>query len=839
MASNSADAADLEDELPPAPSPPVGAMWDGPTGVLPSVGRQWDRSAVDPPRIAGYEILGELGRGGMGVVYHAKQLSLGRDVALKIVLAGAHAGWSERSRLRVEAETVASMKHPNIVPIYEVGEQENIPYLALELIEGGSLAQALAIGPMASQEAAQMAETLAQAMSYVHERGVVHRDLKPANVLLTVDGVPKITDFGLAKWLDIPSGHTQSGVILGTPGYMAPEQAKGQASLVGPATDVYALGAILYEMLTGRPPFHASSAQETVQQLLTEDPVPPSRLQPRVSRDLETICLKCLQKEPERRYAGAAVLAADLRSLLSGRPIQARPTSSWERVAKWARRRPAVAALVGFILVATLALIALGVADNARLQRQRAIARAERDTARIAQRQSEADFRLALDAVKRFYTEVSENKLLLVPTMDPVRIELLQRARDFYERIARERPDDSNVHAELGRAVWRLAAMVGDSRSVPEGIVFMKQAIAIQERLVHQYPDRREFRSDLARSLNNLGIMHRSNSQRGLGAEDWKRALALREQLVRDAPKDFLSRRDLAQSLHNLGNWYREDRGHDRQAEEAYRRALAIQNDLTREAPTAAGLPTDNSFSRFVVDPARIRYDLAYTYYNLGSFYVGAGQSARADEELQQALDHLDRLVREQPGRAAYRQLLSKTHYELGHLHQSDGQLTRTATAWTRSRELLQALVGEHPANWNYRYNLAMTLRSLSIASDAIGQTAEAEQSRRSAREVEEQLIREHPEAKAYYYDAAETYVSCSKTLFPSASGSVDRGVFAESCGVLAFGMLVEAEKAGYFRSLEAVERLKTDDSLDPLRSRADFRELLDRVVTAAAPRAK
>ena len=240
------------------------------------------------------------------------------------------------------------MKHPHIVPIYEIGEQGQLPYLALEFVEGGSLAQAMAVRPLAPDQAAGMVETLARAMDYVHQRGVVHRDLKPANVLLTAEGVPKITDFGLAKWLDTPSGQqTQSGAVLGTPSYMAPEQARGQARLVGPATDVYALGAILYEMLTGRPPFHAATSQETVQQLLTEEPLPPSRLQPRVPRDLETICLKCLQKEPARRYAGAGALADDLRCFLDRKPIRARPTPSWERVAKWTRRRPAVAMLIG------------------------------------------------------------------------------------------------------------------------------------------------------------------------------------------------------------------------------------------------------------------------------------------------------------------------------------------------------------------------------------------------------------------------------------------------------------------------------------------------------------
>ena len=775
----------------------------------------------------------------MGVVYHAKQLSLGRDVALKIVLAGAHAAWSERSRLRAEAETVACMKHPNIVPIYEIGEQNNLAYLALELVEGGSLAEALAKRPMASHQAAELAEVLAKTMGYVHERGILHRDLKPANVLLTIDGVPKITDFGLAKWLDVPSRDSRSGVVVGTPGYMAPEQARGQSNLVGPATDVYALGAILYEMLTGRPPFHAATTQETVQQLLTEDAVPPTRLQPRVARDLETICLKCLQKEPARRYTGADDLALDLRCFLSGRPILARPVPSWERVAKWTRRRPAVAVLIGGSIVATVSLFALSLAHNARLRHERAIASAERDAARKAQQQSEADFGLALDAVKRFYTDVSENKLLLVPTMDTVRIELLERAREFYERIARERPEDSSVQAELGRTIWRLAVMVSNSRSVKEGIGLMEQSIEIQERLAHHYPDRQEYRSDLARSFNNLGIMHRSNSQRALGAEDWNRSLALREQLVREKPEDFLSRRDLAQSLQNLGNWYREAGGHDEQVEEVYRRALAIQNALAREAPDVARARTDLPFTPFAIDPSRIRYDLAYTYFNLGDCYLDRGQSAKAGEVLKQAIDHLDLLVREQPGRAGYRHLLAKTHYDLGRLHQSDGQIGGASTEWKRARELLQELVREHPSNFEYLYNLALIQRSLSIASDASGQPAGAETTRRSAQELEERLIRERPESNAYYYDVAQSYIRCSTTLVPTASGAVDHTTFAESCGGFALGMLLEAERAGYFSGAEGVELLKNDNSLNPIRSRVGFRQLLARVLAASAPQAK
>ncbi len=542
-------------------------------GAPGAVGPAREGMAGDPPLIAGYEILRELGRGGMGVVYHAQQLSLGREVALKVVLAGAHAGWSERSRFRVEAETAARLKHPNIVAIYDVGEQNGLPYVALELVEGGSLAEGLARSPLAPASAAGLAETLARAIEHVHQHGIVHRDLKPANVLMTAEGVPKITDFGLAKWVDVPSGHTQSGAIMGTPSYMAPEQARGEAKLTGTATDVYALGSILYEMVTGRPPFKGATAQETVHQLLTEDPVPPTRLQPQMSRDLETICLRCLQKEPSRRYAGAGALADDLRRYLDGKPIQARPTPSWERVFKWTRRHPGAAMVLAVSALAAVVLVASSFAYNGRLRRERAIAQAQRDAARMAQRQSEADFRLALDAVQRFYTEVSENKLLNVPTMDTLRIELLERARDFYQRIAQERPDDPDVQAGWARAGWRLAVMVSDARSIPEGISLLAQPIGIQERLAERYPDRPEYRSDLARSYNNLGIMHRRNNQNDLGGEDWERALALRDQLVREQPDNFLFRRDLGQTRLNLGNWYRTEKQWER-AEESYRSAF-------------------------------------------------------------------------------------------------------------------------------------------------------------------------------------------------------------------------------------------------------------------------
>jgi WD40 repeat protein/Flp pilus assembly protein TadD/tRNA A-37 threonylcarbamoyl transferase component Bud32 len=360
------------------------------------------------PTVDGYEILGELGRGGMGVVYRARQTLLNRPCALKMILAGEYANNEAIVRFLAEAEAVARLQHPSIVQIHHIGQVDGLPFFELEYVEGGSLDKRLDGTPWPSRRAAELAEALARGVAEAHRLGIVHRDLKPGNVLLSADGTPKITDFGLAKSLAMDSGLTRTNSIMGSPGYMAPEQAEGRVRQVGPLADVYALGAILYELLTGRPPFRGATVLETLEQAKTAEPVPPSRLVPGLPPDIETIALKCLQKEPAKRYDSAAALAEDLRRFLAGESILARRSGTIERTLRWCRRKPVLAGLitalaasllVGFAGIAWQWRRAEAKADEARTKARLAVAeskRADASAKRAVDEANRARFQTAL-----------------------------------------------------------------------------------------------------------------------------------------------------------------------------------------------------------------------------------------------------------------------------------------------------------------------------------------------------------------------------------------------------------------------------------------------------------
>jgi eukaryotic-like serine/threonine-protein kinase len=393
------------------------------------------RADVPLPVVPGYDVLAEVGRGPMGVVYKARQVEGNRLVALKMILLAEEAGPAHLARFRAEALAVSRLHHPNVVAVHDVGEHHGLPFLALEFVEGGTLAEQLAGTPLPARDAAGLVETLARAVHAVHGRQVIHRDLKPSNVLLQPETghaepsgsgsssglfrgfVPRVTDFGLAKLADAGGEQTATGGILGTPSYLAPEQADRRIKEIGPRTDTYALGAILYECLTGRPPFKGATVPETLEQVRTQDPVPPRQLQPGVPPDLDTICCKCLEKDSEKRYGSADDLADDLRRFLDGRPILAPCPGPARRLALWARRRPRAAALlvVGAVAVLALTGLAVGLPYHSSLRTASAglrVARAEESRARedeaeqrrlaeVNGREAERQSQLAQEALAR------------------------------------------------------------------------------------------------------------------------------------------------------------------------------------------------------------------------------------------------------------------------------------------------------------------------------------------------------------------------------------------------------------------------------------------------------
>ena len=460
----STGGADATGEFVPAADRGARVTADFTADYTPEAAAPVRKRARPTPTVPGYEIDGELGHGGMGVVYKARQVRLNRTVALKMVLAGAHASPAQLARFQNEALAVAKLQHPNIVQIFEVGEHEGLPFFSLEFVDGGALDRKLDRKPLPPRAAAELAETLARAVDYAHRSGIIHRDLKPANVLLTAGGVPKITDFGLARDVEEGSGATHSGSILGTPSYMAPEQASGKTGEVGPLADVYALGAVLFELLTGRPPFVGASVMDTLEQVRTQEPVPPSRLQPKVPADLETIGLKCLQKDRYRRYGSARELAEDLRRFLEGVPIKARPVSAPERLWRWCRRNPRVAALTAAVALLLVVLTATSwgftwriAAEQAETEKQRLAAveaqkleesakleekaarQAEEEQRKLAERRRDLAIdqrKLAGGAIKSLVWEVDE-KLRGQIGLDALRERLVKVAMGDLDKLAK------------------------------------------------------------------------------------------------------------------------------------------------------------------------------------------------------------------------------------------------------------------------------------------------------------------------------------------------------------------------------------------------------------------
>ncbi|MBC8351625.1 MAG: protein kinase [Planctomycetes bacterium] len=592
-----------------------------------------------------YEILETIAKGGMGVVYKARQRKLNRIVALKMILAGQFADQSDIDRFYAEAEAAAQLRHPNIVGIHEVGECEGQHYFSMEYIEGRSLGDLVREHPLEPRAAARFVKTISEAMHYAHEEGVLHRDLKPSNVLVDNSDVPLVTDFGLAKRTSEQSQLTVAGTVLGTPSYMPPEQASGKLDQITARSDVYSLGAILYELITGKPPFGAANPWETIKQVIADEPVSPRLLNSGVPADLETICLKCLQKDQDRRYSSAQELVDELQRFLAGEPILARPVGLVERTVRWSYRNPWP--------TAALAVLLLGVVGTTVGLVQ----------ARIAQRQAETSRVHLMAAINDLFTAWGDVTLLNEPGLEEVRAKLLASASNLYKQMGDQLGEDPKIQHELGVSYFRLAKMMFHLRSNEDARKSLEAGLKIQRELSAARPDDELRLHVLGESLNLLGNVLETTAARSSGDEEkakqqfeqaetiYDEAIRKRSELANAFSNNLEYQRQLLNSRMNRGMvWQRmgdllryqeEYEAADVYYTEALARVTDVQlqrRELLKQLDNAPDIRRE------------LTQDLAQGYYNTAFVTSWLGDFDATGEQVAAAVRTLDELLAKDPG---------------------------------------------------------------------------------------------------------------------------------------------------------------------------------------------
>jgi tetratricopeptide (TPR) repeat protein len=682
------------------------AAGDAPS-TLPETPPAEETAALPLTRLGRFELRRELGRGSFGVVFLAHDPRLRRDLALKVPRVEAFISPELRARFQHEARAAASLDHPNVVPIYEAGEENSICYIAQAYCPGVTLSAWLKqrSAPVPFRLAARLAATLAEAVQHAHERGVLHRDLKPGNIMLenpadapTVTGpigdglpfIPRVMDFGLAKLMDGDGAapeqraQTQTGAVLGTPQYMAPEQADGRSKVVGPAADVYALGAILYELLAARPPFQGDTAMDTLVQVRNSEPLSPARLRPGLPRDLDTICLKCLEKQPAARYASAADLAADLRRFLAGETIRARPASALERTARWVRRRPALAALAAVSVAAVATVLVVVLVANARLQQQRDLAEKRREEAERQRQKAVAFLRAARNAVDTRLTRFGYDDLAAAPHVQPVHRELLEDAVHFYEEFVRLEADDPELRCEVCRAWRRLGNLQRTLGDVKSGEQSDRQALALAQQLDAEFPGQPLIRSELADCHVSVALALVAVKQRE-GLESIRQAVELLNQLVADFPSEFGYRAALA-AAHAASGRLRFEGGEFKAAEEDFRRSVGLLEQVVAEAPAGS------EYERTLSLQCR----------NLAVFLARQKRLEEAAPLFRRDLEFWEKLAARPHAMPRSQARAADAAYHLGNLLTESGRPQEGEKLLLRAAERLQQLVEEFPRAPDY-----------------------------------------------------------------------------------------------------------------------------------------
>lgn len=697
-----------------------------------------------------YQIIDTIAKGGMGIVYKARQRKLNRVVAIKMILAGQFADDTDVDRFYAEAAAAGALQHPNIVGIHEVGEVNGQHFFSMDYVDGDSLSALVREHPLLPPEAAQYVKTIAETMQFAHEQGIVHRDLKPSNVLVDKQSRPLITDFGLAKSVSAQSQLTMSGAIVGTPSYMPPEQAKGESERVGPRSDIYSTGAILYELVTGHPPFRAATPFETIRQVIDTDPISPRMVNPSVPKDLETICLKCLQKEPANRYQTSQELADELGRFLRGEPIIARPIGRIARIWRWCQRNPvpatAIAASVLFLMIAVIS------STVGLVQTRRALA------------VSEASFRAQMSAVNDLMTRVSENTLLNQPGLQPLRKDLLERALAYYERFAQERANDPAVQDELAAAYFRIGAITEAIESADKALTHYQTAKTMQEKLLQQRPKDPARLDALGTTLNALGTLKVRQQQYDSAQQEFTAALATREQLVTAEPDNVEYQRLLGNTHMNIGLAYY-NAGKSARARKELLEAQRIHLQALRREPRNL----------------KLRRDVGKGYYNLGNVNWFDQQTAQAEKDFQSAVQTFDSLIKDQPNDLENNNLHAICLRFLGDIHADDApDIARQR--YGEAIERLDRLVSKNPDVLEYQLALAGVWMNVGILESSHGKSATVEY--QQARRILVTLSEKYPTEQRFRRDLAKTLHALGYEQQLSRDFTDARQQFSDACDI-------------------------------------------------------
>jgi serine/threonine-protein kinase len=775
-----------------------------------------------------YELQGIIAKGGMGIIYRARDRRLNRQVAVKMVLAGHGTSDIDRRRFHNEAEAVASLDHSHIVPIYEVGEYEGRPYFSMKLVSGGSLDGQLTRYVLDPKAAARIMLPIARAVHYAHQRGVLHRDLKPSNILMGAGQEPYVTDFGLAKRLFGSGGSseftqlTESGAVVGTPGYMAPEQAQGKRSAVTTATDLHGLGAILYALLSGGPPFGGDDMWETLQQVRERAPQPPRELNSRVDRDLELICLKCLEKDPARRYDSAEILAGELERYLDGRPLlHTRAISRAERIWRWYVRHVVLASLAAALVLSLLVLTAGAIIAAVRFK-----ALSDRD--RQSRQRAEESRALASDVATQFLTDVSQSEQLKAHGLERLRRDLLLRAKDFWERITEQDTTDPAVHVERGKAYLRLGEIASALDANQEALSACEQGRSVFEQLSTSQPDVADYRDEMAAALHQLGNLYQKMRRDSEAEAAYGEARRIRQELVDAHPDIPRFRAHLGRTIFQYAV-QEQVAGKTKESKETYEQARRIYAELAKEGP----------------ETADYQEALANTLFNMGLLQLTATprEYAKARETLENALSTYDQLLRRQPQKPEYQSAVARTLHHLGSIYRDSRQIDRADDGYKKASLLMERLFRDHPDVPAHRLNLVTLLHARGNLYFNSGRFDDARAVMERALSISEDLIKDYPDVPVYreelaktYYDAACLYslwskhVTADATLPDPVKGKL-RMQFADQ----AITLLRKSQTAGLFKQKSMLGTLKKDRDLDALRGRDDFKSFVANLEKEAA----